>query len=93
MCWVLRVLRLCPVNVESDAHLTALRGEIFLLVKSVGPGVGQDLVVSRNVGSRPDTNNPRSHVTLAIPCNTQQQPQSHYWTMVSHLRERSPWAR
>ena len=61
MCWVLRVLWLCPVNVESDAHLAALRGEIFLLVKSVGPGVGQDLVVSRNVGSCPDTNNPRSH--------------------------------
>ena len=61
MCWVLGVLRLCPVNAESDAHLAALRGEIFLLVKSVGPGVGQDLVVSGDVGSRPDTNNPRSH--------------------------------
>ena len=49
MCWVLRVLRLCPVNVESDAHLAALGGEIFLLVKPVGPGVSQDLIVSGDV--------------------------------------------
>ena len=49
MCWVLRVLRFCPVNVESDPHLAGLRGEIFLLIKSVGPAVGQDLMVSGNV--------------------------------------------
>ena len=61
------ILRLRPLDVQSDADLPVLCGDKLALVQPVGLGVGPDLIVGRDVDLVPDALDPGSVGAVAVP--------------------------
>ena len=63
------ILRLRPLDVQSDADLSILGGGELSLVQPVGLGVGPDLIVGGGVDLVADALDPRGVGALPVPEN------------------------